>query len=210
MPRKKITYTRRSGCSSWFDNRIHSENFMFRILDQTGDSSLKRCVVFLKNVLGSSDSPVRPWLEFGISPSLPAAHFDVLGGTYIEAFFGDTVIPSVLTSSGKQYDTSGTEMFIESTVGGASFSVQNNEEEDMLLKIHRNKRVLWEQTLSQGESQGFQYNPTFWIGILGFGNAFSVSDFNTQMSFLGVATADIIVGKVGDVYTFSLSNVTYA
>lgn len=207
---KKITYTKWSGTTSWFNIMSRSSQHAIRIIDQTGDGLTKRCIVFMKNNESFVDTFVQPWLEFIITPNSPAPQFDFSGDDYIQASFGDTVIPTLKAIKGNQYGTTGIDsMIVQDSEIVNAFSVYNNEAQDMTLRIFRNSHLVWQQTLASDQSQLFDYRQRFWVGIINAEDDFDTSVFNTEISTLGVKKADIVIGKQSGIYTFNLSNIVF-
>jgi len=88
--------------------------------------------------------------------------------------------------------------------------------------IYRNGLLLSQKTcVSPAQKATFQFKPTIWIGAASqieqgkVINSAILSNINTEISLLGVASADIVItgggcGPTATPFTFTLCNVTYA
>jgi hypothetical protein len=87
--------------------------------------------------------------------------------------------------------------------------------------IYKDGRLLALKTgISPQQKAVFQFNPTLWIGVVSdveqgeVMNSAIISDVNTELGLLGVASANIImtgggVGPYAQPFTFTLDNVVY-
>lgn len=84
--------------------------------------------------------------------------------------------------------------------------------------VYKDNRLLALKTnISPGEKAGFQFKPTIWVGVVSgveegdVMNSAVMSDINTEISLLGIASADIVLtGGDNNPYRFGLENVRRA
>ncbi len=88
--------------------------------------------------------------------------------------------------------------------------------------IYRSGRLLATKTsIAPNQMAVFEFKPTIWIGVVSqvmqgeVMNSAILSDINTEISLLGIASADIVMtgggpGRSSIPYTFSLQNVVMA
>jgi hypothetical protein len=88
-------------------------------------------------------------------------------------------------------------------------------------EIYKEGRLLATKTgISPGQKAVFEFKPTLWIGVISqveegqVINSAIISDVNTELGLLGIASADIVMrgggtGPNASHFTFSLANVVY-
>ena len=88
-------------------------------------------------------------------------------------------------------------------------------------EIFKNGKLLSAKTgISPGQKAVFEFKPTIWIGVVSqvvegqIMNSAIISDINTELGLLGVASADIVmagggVGPNASRFTFELDNISY-
>lgn len=88
--------------------------------------------------------------------------------------------------------------------------------------VYRDGRLCATKTgIAPGQKAVFEFKPTIWIGVVSeveegaVMNSAIISDINTEISLLGIASADIVMtgggpGASSTPFQFSLQNVVYA
>ncbi|XZF16372.1 hypothetical protein ACTHGU_09545 [Chitinophagaceae bacterium MMS25-I14] len=87
--------------------------------------------------------------------------------------------------------------------------------------IYKDGRLFAQKTgIAPGQKAAFMFKPTIWIGVVSqveegeVMNSAIVSNINTELSLLGIASADIIMtgggpGSTSQPFQFTLSNIQY-
>lgn len=95
------------------------------------------------------------------------------------------------------------------------------QEGSVSANIYKNKKLLALKTgISPGQKAVFQFKPTLWIGVVSqvvegdVMNSAIMSDVNTELGLLGIASADIVmsgggVGPNAKSFKFELENIVY-
>lgn len=195
----------KSGNSSWNERLYHkheSSSGQFRVVDNTGIPRRKRVIIILRNIT-SGDSDYFPWYDLYISPN-QVAYFDFQGSNVVSTVYGP-----ITATNGRKYGISDSSVTdIGTSAGGSEFAVTNNSSIAQTFSILRNNHRIVERTIDPSDSLSFGYHPTFYIAVTD-GDLPSLSDINTEMSVLGIATADISV-EFSSVYTMTFANIVFA
>jgi len=104
---------------------------------------------------------------------------------------------------------------------GSEIQTINTNDYSVDVKIYRSGKLLSMQSADDNETSDFQFSPTIWIGVVSEISEGSVideavmSEINTEISLLGIKSADIVmtgggVGPSATPYSFSLQNITFA
>lgn len=190
-----------------------SEFFTFTVVDTTDINGPKRIIVYLKNIAESFDSNTLFWQDFILEEG-GTKGFTIAGENIIVARINGVNLPEINAIGGNSYGTNedNTALVLLGESGSPNeFEVHNDSGSDMIITLFRNERPIEQTTVITGGSRAYSFNPTFWIGATtDLEGDFDIETINTQISYLGVSTADVDVGNSGEVFSFSLNNVTYA
>ncbi len=199
------------------------------LINQSNDTNNSEYVIFQQNVAPNINEPAVAWLvvqnlsqgsvhpftysfqtevaaedSFGnFTPRLPSAPGDAFH--MVKTASGDTLKANGQASSPKEID-------ISNDLAQGSINAM----------VYRDGNLVAQKTgVSPAEKAVFSFKPVFFIGVASQvqqGQVMSsaiVSTINTQISLLGVASADIVItgGGVGPnakPFAFNLTNVTFA
>lgn len=198
----------KSGNSDWLNQLSRSKSSAhFRVIDQTDDLKLKRIVLLIANINGDGQRLI--WREFFFYPKHRVGYFDFIGNDVVTGKIAGVYIEPITLENGYNYSATRTG-FIRSSGSPTEFNITNDDSSDLDMFVSRNGYQTTAATIAPSATASFRYNPTFYIGSLGVGNPLDLSLVNTQISLLGVATADVLIGRSGGNLNFSLSNVVYS
>lgn len=187
-----------------------NEVYSFRIVDNTETDTDKMVRIYIKNLSFDFSEYYIVWKRFIINNNY--AYFNFLGTNYISASLGNNYFKPIPTTRGKKY-TIDNENIIEIGNAGSVTDVDifnSNSTNNLVVDVTRNGNIIENISISPGSTKSFVYNPTFFIHAdTDLNNDPDISSVNTQISTFGVNTADVVVTASEDVYSFSLSNVTY-
>lgn len=194
-----------------------SENAqIFKVINNT-DTPVE-VVIFQKNVAESFDESIIAWRVLSINqdssrqlvyePELKISGSDEFNNmtSKLEAIYGKNFTLSngpLLAQTGNASSLNEIELLNSLDSG------------DITANIFRTNRLLGIKAgVSPGNKAVFQFKPTFWIGVvenISEGSIISsdvLSTINTEISLLGIKSADIVITG-GDPYIFTLSNVVF-
>ncbi|NML07248.1 hypothetical protein [Sphingomonas sp. G-3-2-10] len=169
----------------------------WHVIQNCGQNENHPFVFPMSMQVGSSDS----WGNY--TPQLPAAHGQAFS-------VGMTAAGDVLKASGAA--TSQNEVQVLNALPQGSVSAG----------IYKMGRLLaTKPSVAPGQTAAFQFKPTIWIGVASqvvqgeVMNSAILSEINTEISLLGIASADIVMsgggaGPTATPFTFSLQNVVMA
>jgi hypothetical protein len=209
------------GNTQWFHKRFHfslniiPENYSYRIVDISDDGLAKRVLVFLINVsAGFDEGDTAYWQDFVLEAG-GMAYFNFFGDNVIRASINSFSLPDTVAVNHTIYGSNGTStdfVIEDGSVNPSEFKIHNNDTTyDMNVSIMRNGRIIETSVIGPDAIKTVQYRPTFWIAATSDLEAtITLDDVNTEISILGVNTADINVDASDDVYTFTLANITFA
>lgn len=200
----------KSGNENWTEKCYHkseASSGQIRIVDNTGLPVGKRVVIFLKNVAIDFGDTYQIWQDLFVSPNHNA--YFTFSGTDSLLVSGSGLYSKTMTTGRKYgFDDNG----VITDVGSASsgdYAVRNDSSASKTVLVKRNGKTLAQVVVEVDATKTFDFRPTFWVGVIGFGAGdFNVSDINTEVSLLGVTTADLSVTGTPGNYSFSLDNVT--
>jgi len=201
----------KSGNENWTEKcyrKAELSSGQIRVIDNTGLPFGKRIVVFLKNVDIDFGESYQIWQDLFVSPSHNA--YFTFSGTNTVLVSGSGLYPKNMTVGRKYgFDDNGVVTDVGAASSGSSYDVRNDSSVSKTVAVKRNGKTLVQVTVEVDGTKTFTLRPTFWIGVIGFGAGdFNVSDINTEMSLLGVTTADVSVTGTPGSYSFSLTNIT--
>ncbi|PKQ60290.1 hypothetical protein BZG02_20030 [Labilibaculum filiforme] len=142
--------------------------------------------------------------------------------------WGNEIIEPIVASNGQLFhvfsDPSGDQLTYQGP-GASRNEVQLRNDltnGSIDAKIYKNGKLLAVKTgVSPDQKAVFQFKPTLWVGVVSqieegqVMNSAIISDVNTELGLLGVASADIVmsgggVGKNATKFQFTLENIVYA
>ena len=187
------------------------ENYAFRIVDNTNTNTDKMIRIYIKNVASDFSENYIVWKRFIINNTY--AYFDFLGTDYISGHLRDSYFSPVPTTKGKKYIVKNGDLVeFGNAASMGQVDVYNDDSNDNLyIDVSRNGNNIENIIITPNHKKSFSYRPTFWIhaseNLIDDPN---ISDVNTEVSVLGINTADIVLSSTEDVYSFGLSNITFA
>lgn len=130
-------------------------------------------------------------------------------------------ITTVNASAGNLYGLDNGIYYAGSASSGSEIQTINTNDYSVDVKIYRSGKLLYVQSAEDNETSEFRFNPTIWVGVVSEITEGSVIDevvmaeINTEISFLGIKSADIVmtgggVGPSATPYSFSLQNIVFA
>jgi len=182
-----------------------------RLIDNTGSSIQKRFLLCDKNVSGEATSSDIVWRDVKtkngdcvyVNYALPFS----IQATLLSA--PNYSYPQITAFNGERYYVSGNDLVYETTTGsGSYFDVHNNTSSSMLVNLCRDGYVCASVTIVASDTYSFAMKPTLFVGIYDDLNAsVDIATLNTEISLLGIQSADVVAtGTVGN-YSFNLANI---
>lgn len=198
----------KTGNSGWSSKEMHHpevESGAFRLVDNTNILTRKNAFIYIRNTSQNPDV-IRPWKVLSFAKN-DYNYFNFLGDNYIVSEFG-----SIKAVNGKNYSITNSSVIEDGVHIGGGFSVKNDSSSSKKIRITRNKGDIEDAVLSPTSSKVFSYNPTFYILVREYSKVYeipNISDVNTQISVLGIATCDLTV-SFSSVFSITLSNIVMA
>ena len=194
-----------------------------RVINNSNSSDLD-ILIFQKNDGSSFDETATAWIfTENLSDTFSFTYGDQLRISATDQF-GNT-LPSLEATPGNQYTVidsgSGTEISTGFSSSMRDIEFQNQLNGNVTANIYRSNKLLATKTVLPEQTVVFQFRPAIWIGA-GSGltegqelDSTVLSSINTQISLLGISSADIIVtgggaGPSAMPFSFSLSNIVFA
>lgn len=213
---KKINSTKRSTNSNALNIRFHNTNteFPIKIVDSSDISSPKKVLLYIRDTSASFDETVLVWKEFYFGPkNTNPKTFDFYGKYSATGYLGPNYLFEITVVVGKKYrvNEAGTSLeLMGNASSGAEIQFLNNKEQSLNLIVKKSNSVLSNISLSANSTKGFTFKPTVYIAATtDLVNPFDISNVNTEISFLGVTSADIVITEgLNQPYQFALSNIT--
>jgi hypothetical protein len=181
-------------------------NFL-RFINNTGNNDPKRIIVAAKSVGTDSDADLF-WRDL----VLQAGQTFVVNfnrALYMTASQGEEVFPMIRVTPGRKYHISGGELADNGAAsGGSAVDFQNDTGSGVLVTLYKDARVFAEITVSSSSTYSFQYQSRLWMGAFdGLEDELDFSDINTEMSLLGIKSADVSITGSSEPYSLSLTNI---
>lgn len=177
-----------------------------RVVDNTGQSVAKRITIYQKDHgSGYADPPA--WKDIVINQSNFTFGFDE--PLFINVYKNGYLSPLIPVITGKRYRFE-TGEFVESgsADSGIEIKFENNGSGTLTVLLSKDGNLVDYKNITANQSWSYEPRKTFWIHAIEDLNAsVPLNDVNTEISYLGVASADVRVNKSGDVYSFSLANI---
>jgi hypothetical protein len=205
------------------------ESIKLRLINNSGDANNSQIVIFQKNVAPDFDELAVAWRVIQNLGRNDYHPFDYPLG--MEVCCGDSYgnfTPQMEATPGESYhmvlDSSGNVL----KPNGASTSHKEVEVKNDLRQgaisanIFKDGKLLAAKTsVAPGQKAVFEFKPTIYIGVASqviegkIMNSAIISSVNTELSLLGVASADIVMtgggpGKESASFEFKMENVLWA
>jgi hypothetical protein len=193
---------------------VANDDRPIKVVDAINDGVVRRVLLFSLNYADEAD-PNRgmlAWKDLPVKGNF--RRFDHVASVSLTGEVGGDAITACTVTTGKRYGQSGG-AFVEigDSVSPTEFEVKNQLDFPIRVSTVKDGDIIQTITINPGEIFAIRYRPTVWVyAITGTGAAPTYADvqsvMNTEMSFLGVTTADMLMTKVGDAYVFTLQNIT--
>jgi hypothetical protein len=192
------------------------------------DASSANVVVFQKNLASRSSHNAIAWLV--IENSTPGSNYPFVYSYTPEINATDSygnATPMMQANTGQLYRVYATPdgnqiSSVAPTVNQASIQIHNDLQIGNIdANVYRNDKLVASKTgIAPQQKAIFQFKPTLWIGVVSqvdqgqLINQAILSDVITQISLLGITSADIVMtgggnGANATPFTFNLSNIVY-
>lgn len=208
---KKFKIKPRSRIRKRSPNHSQYSGPYIRIVDATG-VDVKRILVGQKNVAASFGESDYFWVDY-LAYKNDQTYLMFSKGLYLSTSdeFGNS-LGLVSVSNGNTYyiesDVFGDSIAVETTSAPSEFVFHNNKSDDKVVSIYRDGMITGTTTVNAGDSFSFSYNKSFWFYATDvLTGSISWSDVNTQISFLGVYSADAVLTLSDGNYVWTLSNI---
>jgi hypothetical protein len=183
-------------------------SYNFNVINSTG-VSLTHVSLAIKNAQAGDDSHVLLWYDLPMTADADPIGFEISGTNYIVVNLNHVNLPVIPAIPGKLYTLNADNSAV--VIGGSSgsgtyFAFKNNSTIDATVTIVRNGHAIEKWTISPTSTQTFGYPPNIWITATQ-GAKPVISDFNTEVSLLGVASADLEITGGSAPFTISLINI---
>lgn len=206
-----------------------TDTVTFNCINKSSTPNLN-LVVFQKNI-ADIDNNVIAWNTIPYTDIGQSFKFEY--NTSLEMRIVDSygsISDRINVEYGKLYEATDNGNLIEIGVSEYSneFDILNNVTSPTTTNviIYRNNKVLYKSSnLINGQTLNLRFNPTFFIGeanVVFTGtttypvrqgsiiDTTTVSNFNTEISLIGIKSTDIIISGEVDNYSYSLSNIVFS
>lgn len=195
-------------------------------INRSNDNSNSQIVVFQKNVATNFEETTVAWQVIencGINDNHPFTFPMGMEVNAIDSYGNHT--PRLPAANNQMFSLSksGSGNTLAQT-GAATSSSEVQVRNDLNIgaisaSIYKDEKLLaYKKSISPGQKAVFEFKPTIWIGAVSevtvgdVMNSAVISDVNTELSLLGIASADIIMtgggpGRTSSQIAFSLENV---
>lgn len=212
-----------------FYTKGYMMDIQLNFINQSNDINNSSVVIFQKNVADEFGGPVIAWkvipnsapgdrrpFVFPVSPTISAS--DSFGNYF----------PQLTAKSGQMFQVVNIATGRQIIASGAATSdrqiqLRNNLPSGAInASIYKNGKLLAAKTsVAPDQKASFEFKPTIWIGVASqliegeVMNADILSSINTEISLLGIKSADIVMtgggsGASSQPYQFSLDNIVMA
>lgn len=199
-------------------------------INQSNDVNNSEVVIFQKNVATDTEGLAVAWLVIkncGMGDNYPFS-FPMKAVAIGASDSSDTYTPQLTAQNGQAFQVcstpSGTAIApMEPSAAPTQVELQNNLSTGAInASIYKAGKLLATKTsLESGQKAAFEFKPTIWIGVApqieegSTMNSAILSNINTELSLLGVSSADIVMtgggpGANSQPYAFNLDNVVMA
>jgi hypothetical protein len=205
-------------------------NIKLNFINESNDKNKSEIVFFQKNVATDFDEIAVAWKVIKNCATGWQHTFEFPMEMKVSASdsWGNEIIEPITAENGQLFhvysDPSGDQLAY-SGPGSNRTEVQLRNDLDqgsIDAKIYKAGKLLSTKTgISPAQKAVFQFKPTLWVGVVSqiqegdIINSAIISDINTELGLLGVASADIVmtgggVGPNATPFQFSLENIVYA
>lgn len=182
-----------------------------KIVDETG-VNVKRILVGQKNLSDSLSDYF--WVDY-LAYKNDRTFLLFSKSLYISTNddYGNSLNLTVVSNGNTYYiesDVFGDSIAIETTSGPSEFVFHNNKLQDKEVSVYRDGAITAKATISAGDSFTFEFRNTFWFHATDtLTGSISWSSVNTEMSLLGIYSADAVLSLNDGIYTWDLSNLVF-
>ncbi len=195
-------------------------------INNSNDPNNSEVVIFQKNVATDFDELAIAWKVIqncGQGDNHPFT-FPMTNFIGASDSYGNTT-PQLKAANGQMFQVSLTPSGNTLSYAGPATSSKQIQLHNNLAKgainasIYKDGRLLAVKTsIAPGQMAAFQFKPTIWIGVVSqvvqgqMMNSAIISNINTELSLLGIASADIVMtgggpGPTSTPYQFNLDNI---
>ncbi len=204
-------------------------SILLNLIDKSNDSNNSSVVIFGKDVTTSTDEIAIAWqviknlgqgfshpFTYDLGVSAAASDSDGNFSPRIPANIG-TASAMTLGASGDVFAQTG------EAANPTTVEVANHLSKGAInAQIYRSGKLFATKTnLAPGQKAVFEFKPTIWVGVVSqveegdVMNSAIISDINTEISLLGIASADIVMtgggpGANSTPFAFNLENIKMA
>ena len=228
--KKKITVLQTQSSSSTIVEDVveETDGISLNIINRSNDLNAINVVIFQKNIATSFSDTAVAWQLFNFTSSNqiePLVYEYDLDISCQDSFSNFT--PKLDANIGSKYEMTMSSSGNELILSGVS---QNSSEIELLNSINApidgliyrgNKLLARNSGISTGQSTFFRFNQTIFIGVVSgiiegqVMDSSVLSSINTQISLLGIKSADVVMigggaGPSATPYSFYLENVVYS
>lgn len=206
-----------------------ADSIKLRFLNESNDQNRSSVVIFQKNVATDFDEIAVAWKVIKNCGSGWKHEFEFPMVFQIGAAdsWGNSIIDPMTAENGNLYhvfnDVSGDSLsYVGAAPSRKEVQVRNDLNRGAIsANIFKSGQLLALKTgISPGQKAVFEFKPTIWIGVISqveqgqVMNSAILSDVNTELGLLGVASADIVMRGGGTnasatPFTFTLENIVY-
>lgn len=204
-------------------------SILLNLIDRSNDANNSSVVIFGKDVTTNTDEIAIAWQvikNLGQGFNHPFT-YDLGVSVSASDSYGN-YSPLIAAENGNAYGmTLGASGDVFAHIGEAadptSVEVANHLPKGaMNAQVYRSGKLFATKTnMSPGQKAVFRFKPTIWVGVVSQveeGDVMTsaiLSDINTELSLLGIASADIVMtgggpGPNSTPFTFNLENIKYA
>lgn len=185
-----------------------------KLIDSTNTLNPKRFIVVVKNLSGESTSSDIVWRDVVTRVG------DIVNINYARPLSVQATLltnppkpsPQLGVFSNERYFFNNNYQLVYETGSGSGsvFDIHNNTSFNANINVCRDGYVYASVLVSAADTYSFEFRPTIFVGIYDDLNAVvDISTLNTELSLLGVKTADVVATGSPSSYSFSLTNVTF-
>lgn len=207
-----------------------TQNIKLNFINESNDQNNSEVVVFQKNVATNFDEIAVAWKVIKNCGNgwQHAFEFPMLFQISASDSWGNSLIAPQDAYNGELYQvytsTAGDQLgYVGAGTSRKEVQLLNGLQTGAITaNIYKNGSLLATKTgVSPGQKAVFEFKPTIWIGVVSqieqgaVINSAILSNINTELGLLGVASADIIMtgggsGANATAFKFSLDNIKYA
>ncbi|MDX8553780.1 hypothetical protein MK851_09125 [Tenacibaculum sp. 1B UA] len=202
-----------------------SNDIKLNFINRSNDANNSSIVIFQKNISDTFDEIAIAWKVIKNCGRLDNHPFNypIIFQIAASDSYGNYT-PQLTACNGNAYEmvksTSGNVLQSSSTpaTNPEEVEIQNNlTNGDICAHCYRNGKLLATKTnLVPGQKAIFKFEPSIYIGVASqieegsFISSAVISEINTKITILGIASADIVMtGGSSEPFNFSLENITY-